>query len=126
MKPDLHSQERDGTVVSGHPEHRRHARHHLATPLNLWRRAGTGTMIPGIALEISESGISVILPERLSVGENVEFTLQLPGGELRAAAVVRNTAMFRHGFEFAFLSSAQRQLIKQACASLPLYTPTKY
>jgi hypothetical protein len=83
-------------------------------------------MIPGIALEISESGISVILPERLSVGENVEFTLQLPGGELRAAAVVRNTAMFRHGFEFAFLSSAQRQLIKQACASLPLYTPTKY
>jgi hypothetical protein len=50
----------------------------------------------------------------------------LPGGELRAAAVVRNTAMFRHGFEFAFLSSAQRQLIKQACASLPLYTPTKY
>jgi hypothetical protein len=81
-----------------------------------------GTMVPGIALEISQSGISVILPERLSVGESVEFTLQLPGGELRAIAVVRNTAMFRHGLEFAFLTSAQQQLIRNTCAALPLYT----
>jgi hypothetical protein len=35
---------------------------------------------------------------------------------------VRNTAMFRHGFEFAFLTSAQEQLIKNTCAALPLYT----
>jgi len=36
--------------ADGHSAHRRHPRHHLATPLNLWRRLGTGTMIPGIAL----------------------------------------------------------------------------
>ena len=81
-----------------------------------------GTMIPGIALEISQSGISVIVPEQLSIGENVELSVQLPGGELRATAVVRNTAMFRHGFEFTFLTSAQQQLIKNTCAALPLYT----
>ena len=46
-----------------------------------------GTMIPGIALEISESGFSVILPEQLSVGENVELAIQLPTDQLRATAV---------------------------------------
>jgi hypothetical protein len=81
-----------------------------------------GTMTPGVALEISQSGISVILPEQLSVGESVEFTLHLPGGELRAIAVVRNTAMFRHGLEFAYLTSLQQQLVKDTCAALPLYT----
>lgn len=81
-----------------------------------------GTMIPGIALEISQSGISVILPEQLAVGENVELSLQLSGGCLRAAAVVRNAAMFRHGLEFAFLTSAQQQLVNDTCAALPLYT----
>ena len=113
---------RDAGVAGGHSAHRRHPRHHLATPLNLWRRAGTGAMIPGIALEISQSGLSAILPEELSVGEEVEFAIQLPGGALRASALVRNKAMFRYGFEFAFLTSAQQQLIKETCAALPLYT----
>jgi PilZ domain len=122
MKQDLHWLERDNAATGGHPAHRRHSRHHLALPLNLWRSAGAGTMIPGIALEISESGISVILPEQLPLGEQVEFTLPLPGGQLRAAAVVRNKAMFRYGFEFAFLTSAQQQLIKDTCAALPLYS----
>lgn len=121
VKENLPSQERHN-AAAGHPAHRRHPRHHLALPLNLWRRVGMGTMIPAIALEISQSGISAILPEQLSVGENVELSLQLAGGELRAVAVVRNTAMFRHGFEFVFLTSAQQQLIKATCAALPLYT----
>ncbi|MGE5205813.1 MAG: PilZ domain-containing protein [Chlamydiota bacterium] len=113
---------RDAGVASGHSAHRRHPRHHLAMPLNLWRRAGTGAMIPGIALEISQSGLSAILPEELSVGEEVEFSLQLPAGQLRASAVVRNKAMFRYGFEFAYFTSAQQQLVKETCAALPLYT----
>lgn len=83
-------------------------------------------MIPGIALEISESGISLILPEQLSSGETVELLIQLPGGQLRATAVVRNKTMFRYGFEFEFLTTAQQQLIKSACASLPIYTGPEY
>lgn len=118
----LHSGESDNRAANGNSAHRRHPRHHLATPLNLWRRAGTGTMIPGIALEISQSGISAILPEQLSPGETVEFAIQLPGGQLRATAVVRNKTMFRYGFEFEFLTTAQQQLIKGSCASLPFYT----
>ncbi|HEY6935644.1 MAG TPA: PilZ domain-containing protein [Terriglobales bacterium] len=121
MKENLQSRERHSAAAE-HPAHRRHPRHHLALPLNLWRRVGMGTMIPGIALEISQSGISVILPEQLSIGENVELRLQLPGGELRLFAVVRNQAIFRHGLEFAYLTSAQQQLIETTCASLPLYT----
>jgi PilZ domain-containing protein len=83
-------------------------------------------MIPGIALEISRSGLSIILPEGLSVGEQVEFVIQLPAGELRAAAVVRNRTMFRYGCEFEFLTSAQQQLINDVCAALPLYTAPDY
>lgn len=122
MKQDSHPQEGDKAAGSAHPAHRRHSRHHLALPLNLWRSAGTGTMIPGIALEISQSGVSAILPEQLQVGETVELCIQLSGGQLRVAAVVRNHAMFRHGLEFAYLTSAQQQLIKDTCAALPLYT----
>lgn len=108
--------------AAAYSAHRRHPRHHLATPLNLWRRRGTGTMIPGIALEISASGISVILPEELSPGEQVEFLIRVPAGELRMTAVVRNRAMFRHGLEFEFLTAAQTKLINDTCAALPLYT----
>ena len=109
-----------------HSAHRRHPRHHLATPVNLWRRRGTGTMIPGIALEISLSGISVILPEELTLGEEVEFVLLLPDGQLRMVAVVRNRNMFRYGFEFDLPTAAQKQLISDTCAALPLYTAPEY
>lgn len=118
----LHPGESDNRAASSNSAHRRHPRHHLAIPLNLWRRAGTGTMIPGIALEISESGISAILPEELSPGEAVEFVIQLPAGQLRATGVVRNKIAFRYGFEFQLLTTPQQQLIKETCASLPLYT----
>lgn len=83
-------------------------------------------MIPGIGLEISESGISVILPEELSLGEEIEFALLLPGGQLRASAVVRNKTMFRYGFEFDSLTPAQQQLVEDTCAGLPLYTGPEY
>lgn len=122
----LDSRERDSATATSQSAHRRHPRHHLATPLNLWRQRGNGTMIPGIGLEISESGISVIFPEQLALGEMVEFAVRLPGGELRATAVVRNKTMFRYGFEFNSLTAAQTQLVKDACAALPPYTGPEY
>ena len=122
----LDSRDRDGATATSQSAHRRHPRHHLAIPLNLWRKRGNGAMIPGIGLEISESGISVIFPEQLALGETVEFAILLPGGELRAAAVVRNKTMFRYGFEFNSLTGPQRQLVKDTCAALPLYTGPEY
>lgn len=120
----MHSQERDNPLARS--AHRRHPRHHLATPLNLWRQSGSATAIPGIALEISESGLSVILPEQLSLGEQVELDLELPAGHLRLSAVVRNQTGFRSGLEFQAPSSAQLQTIRAACAALPLYTGPEY
>jgi hypothetical protein len=113
-------------AAAGQSAHRRHPRHQLATPLYLWRRRGNGAAIPGIALEISASGISVILPEQLDLGEEVEFAIQLPGGQLRTTAVVRNKTMFRYGFEFAAPTASQQQLIHESCASLPLYSGPEY
>ena len=120
----LHS--RTGGTADPASAHRRHPRHHLATPLHLWRQKGTGTAIPGIALEISESGISVILPEELSLGERVEVALELPAGHLRLMAVVRNKTTFRSGLEFQAPSSAQLHLIRETCAVLPPYSGPEY
>jgi hypothetical protein len=78
-------------------------------------------MIPGIALEISLSGISVILPDELILGEEVEVQVMLPAGQLRLTAVVRNRNMFRYGFEFQSPTAAEMQLIRETCAALPLY-----
>ena len=122
----FHSRERDNPLTRPQSAHRRHPRHHLATPLRLWRRSGSATAIPGIALEISESGLSVILPEQLSTGEQVEIHLQLPAGQLRLTAVVRNQTMFRAGLEFQAPSSAQLQVIRETCAALPLYIGPEY
>ena len=106
--------------------HRRHPRHHLASPLHLWRRMGNGAAIPGIGLEISESGISVVVPEELSIGEQVEFAIQLPGGHFRTTGIVRNKMMFRYGLEFQGLSSMEQRQIRDTCASLPLYSGPEY
>ena len=79
-----------------------------------------------MGLEISESGISVILPEELAIGERIEFAIQLPGGLLRTMAVVRNKSGFRCGLEFEAPTAAQKLLVKNTCAALPLYSGPEY
>jgi hypothetical protein len=57
--------------------------------------------IPGISIDISESGISTTLPVELRIGEPVELHINLPFESVDVQAVVRNRNAFRHGFEFA-------------------------
>jgi hypothetical protein len=61
------------------------------------KRAG---LVPGRTLNISEFGLSAILPVELSVGEAVELDIKLPFVPASVGAVVRNRNVFRHGFEF--------------------------
>ena len=77
---------------------------------------------PAISTEISEGGISAIVTEPLSIGDEVELTFQLtPGNRIYIKAVVRNQFHFRQGFEFVDLTAEQQEEIRRVCASLTPY-----
>jgi PilZ domain len=58
-------------------------------------------LLPGRTQDISESGMSAILPVELRDGEEVELQIRLPSATETIRAVVRHRNVFRHGFEFA-------------------------
>lgn len=78
-------------------ERRRHRRLDLDAVVSI--RSGGG-LVPGRTLDISESGMSAILPVELPVGQIVELTVKLPTAAATARAVVRTRNILRHGFEF--------------------------
>ena len=78
-------------------ENRRHRRLELETEVRI--RSANGSL-PGRTLDISELGMSAILPVELQVGEIVELTIKLPMALATGRAVVRNRNVYRHGFEF--------------------------
>jgi hypothetical protein len=57
-------------------------------------------VLPGRTHDISESGMSAILPVELHEGEEVELQIRLPRATETTRAVVRHRNVFRHGFEF--------------------------
>ena len=85
---------------------------------NLKIHSPTGGLLSGYALDISESGISAMLPIEVSLGEVVELDFELPRGRVSVRAVVRERNAFRYGFQFV-QPNAANQLIADACASLP-------
>ena len=61
-----------------------------------------------MTIELSETGMSAILPVQLLVGEAVELRISLPLGSGDVRAVVRNINAFRHGFEFVDHEAARK------------------
>jgi hypothetical protein len=59
-----------------------------------------GALLPGRTHDISESGMSAILPVELREGQEVELQIRLPGAAETTRAIVRNRNVYRHGFEF--------------------------
>lgn len=86
--------------------------------VNLKIHSGTGELLSGYALDISESGISAMLPIEVSMGEVVELDFELPLGRVSVRAVVRERNAFRYGFQFV-QPNAAHQYIADACGSLP-------
>jgi hypothetical protein len=97
-------------------EGRLHPRFKLDSNLKIHSR--TGGLLSGYALDISESGISAMLPIEVSIGEVVELDFELPLGLVSVRAVVRERNAFRYGFQFVQPNDAN-QLIADACGSLP-------
>jgi hypothetical protein len=84
---------------------RRYTRFGLEVDVTI--RSKTSGLTPGTTIEVSESGMSTVLPVDLPVGEIVELHINLPFESLDLRAVVRNRNAFHYGFEFADHSLAQ-------------------
>jgi len=81
---------------------------------------GQGSTVRGAigrACDISEGGISVVLPAHIPIGNAAQLEFSIPGMKqpLRVQVVVRSCQGFRYGFEFRTLSLQQRQAIQRVC-----------
>jgi hypothetical protein len=99
----------------GRAEARRYPRFRLEVDITV--HSVVGGPMPGHTLEISEVGISALLPVELPVGEFVGLDINLPFGPVSVRAVVRDRNVFRHGFEFVQPIPAQ-DLITRYCSRL--------
>ena len=102
---------------------RRFDRHVLSVPLEVRRKPPHAPApVPGLTMEISESGFSAMLSDALEVGETVTAMFEVPAaGRVSIDAVVRNKNLFRYGFELTGSDGQARGAMKQACESLPPY-----
>jgi PilZ domain len=57
-------------------------------------------LLPGRTHDISESGVSAILPVELGEGQEVELQIRFPKAAANTRAIVRHRNVNRHGFEF--------------------------
>jgi hypothetical protein len=97
-------------------DRRRHVRYRFSAPITVHLNGSSA--IPGITLEISESGMSALMGTTLVVGDTVELEPVVGG---RVSALVRRHNGKIHGFEFLNLTSGQIQEIAEVCKSLPKY-----
>jgi PilZ domain len=98
------------------PDRRRHPRYRFSTPITV--TSTDGVAMPGIGIEISESGMSAITADSLQVNDRVQLE-PVAGG--KALASVRRIIGRVSGFEFFNLSAEQAQRIRENCKVLPLY-----
>lgn len=114
MQTDMNLQkEKTG---EGLPDRRRHPRYRYSIPLTI--RSANGTVIPGISIEISESGLSAIADDSLKVNDRVELE-PIAGGKI--PAVIRRNKGRVYGLEFVSLTPDQAQRITERCKMLPRY-----
>jgi hypothetical protein len=93
---------REGPRSSG-LERRRHSRHRLGQPIQVWLEDGRA--YPAMAFEMSESGMSAATTSDLCVGDEV----------------VRRKTGSMYGFQFVELTEKQQKGIREMCKDLPLF-----
>jgi PilZ domain len=96
-------------------DHRDHLRFSLEVPLRIQCR--TGELVLGRTVDVSESGVSAMIPVGMVVGQAVELDFQLPSGAISVQAVVTNKTAFRYGFEFV-PEHHEKETITRSCRAL--------
>lgn len=98
-------------------DRRRHSRHQWVKRVMV--RQKNGKMHEGTSFEISQSGMSAVVPNAdLQVGERVEL---MPVVGYQLDAIVRRIHRNMYGFEFSGLSEEQVRTLAQQCKNLPLF-----
>ncbi len=94
---------------------RRRPRFELQTDITLTSR--TCGVLTGRTVDISESGISVMLPIEAPLGEIMELRFELPCGTVTIHATVRQRNAFRYGFEFVD-QEVVHEFVHRTCGDL--------
>jgi hypothetical protein len=76
-------------------------------------------VVRGHSVDISESGLAVILRLDLPPGEMVRVEFKVPHGEVEVWAVVKQRTAFRHGLQFLD-SGPAKELIHRTCRQLAM------
>jgi hypothetical protein len=106
---------REGPRSSG-LERRRHSRHRLGLPIQVWLEDGRA--YPAMAFEMSESGMSAATTSDLCVGDEVDLS---PVATYRVSAIVRRKTGSMYGFQSVELTEKQQKGIREMCKDLPLF-----
>jgi hypothetical protein len=78
-------------------EQRRHTRREMEVEVIV---RTDSELLPGRTHDISEFGMSAILPVELREGQEVELQIRFPQANANTRAIVRHRNVFSHGFEF--------------------------
>ncbi len=97
-------------------DRRRNSRYRYCAPITV--RCADGSEKAGMSLEMSETGMSLLLSGTLPVGEEVQLE---PVAGSRVSALVRHSVGKVHGFEFVNLTAAQVRQIRGNCTLLPIF-----
>lgn len=96
-------------------EARRHPRYQLELDIRVYAR--DAEVVRGHSVDISESGISVMLRDEVPIGEVVRLEFTVPTGDVIIHALTRQRSAFRYGFQFLEAIS-QLEIIQRACRQL--------
>jgi hypothetical protein len=101
--------------ISFFNEQRANPRFDLDVPIRIHFRKGE--LILGHTVDISESGVSVMVSLEMAIGQQIELDFKLPSGPVNVYAVVKNKRAFRYGLQFV-LTDKERTIIKRGCRDL--------
>jgi hypothetical protein len=76
-------------------------------------------VVRGHSVDISESGIAVLLRDELPIREVVRLEFTLPMGPVEVHALVCHRNAFRYGLQFV-LSASAKDVIRRTCRQLAL------
>jgi hypothetical protein len=96
---------------------RRFPRLHMEVDVNIYSQKNG--VAPGRSADISESGISVVLPLELNIGETVKLEIKFPVEPATVTAVVRSRNAFRYGFEFSQPQGGKEPTGKELITRVP-------
>lgn len=96
---------------------RRHPRYKLEVAIRVYPR--NASVVRGHTVDISESGISVMLRVEVPMGEVVRLEFELPDGPVEAHAMVRQRNAFRYGLQFVE-SGTVHAAVARICAQLAM------